>query len=145
MRALWFDRQGALGDLRVRSDLPRPAAGPGEALVAIRAAGVNPSDPKNVLGRMASTTLPRVPGRDFAGVVEEGPAEWRGREVLGSVNALGFSRDGTHAEWAVVPCDGLVEKPPQLSFEAAAALGVPFVTAAAMLDAAGVATGETVL
>ncbi|MFL5300580.1 MAG: zinc-binding alcohol dehydrogenase family protein [Anaeromyxobacteraceae bacterium] len=144
MLGLWFEKTGSLAALAVRDDLPRPSPGPGEALVRVRAAGVNPSDPKGVLGRMAEMTAPRVPGRDFAGVVEEGPPEWLGREVLGSGGGLGFGRDGTHAEWVVVAADALVAKPASLSFEAAAGLGVPWVTAAAMVDAAHITAGDVV-
>jgi hypothetical protein len=39
------------------------------------AASINPSDVKNVAGGMKQRTLPRIPGRDFSGVVEAGPAD----------------------------------------------------------------------
>jgi NADPH:quinone reductase-like Zn-dependent oxidoreductase len=45
------------------------------------AAPINPSDVKNVEGKMEHTTLPRVPGRDCAGTVIRGPADWIGAEV----------------------------------------------------------------
>jgi len=48
------------------------------------AASINPSDVKNVAGAMKQTTPPRIPGRDFAGVVEVGPSEWIGAEVWGT-------------------------------------------------------------
>jgi NADPH:quinone reductase len=145
MRALRFSRQGTLDGLEVVV-LPDPIPQPGEALVEVRAAGLNPSDPKNVLGKMAQTTLPRVPGRDFAGVVVAGSAAWRGSEVLGSGDGLGFTRDGSHAELLAVPEEALVLKPPALSFEQAAAIGVPFMTAwSALVTAAGIQRGETAL
>ena len=122
---------------------PSPAAG--DALVAVRAAGVNPSDVKNVEGRMAQTRPPRTPGRDFAGVVDAGPPEWRGAAVWGSGGDLGFTRDGTHAEAIVVPVAALARKPERLSFAEAAAVGTPFVTAYLGLARASVAAGDTVL
>ena len=80
MRAVRFE---AFGDPTVLdvADVPAPAAGEGTALVRVMAASINPSDVKNVAGAMKQTTLPRIPGRDFSGVVEAGPAEWVGAEV----------------------------------------------------------------
>ncbi|GAA4538665.1 hypothetical protein [Pseudonocardia xishanensis] len=45
----------------------------------------------NVAGVMEGTVLPRVPGRDFAGIVVDGPARWRGAEVWGTGGDLGFA------------------------------------------------------
>jgi len=100
-----------------------------EVLVRVRAAGVNPSDVKNVLGRFHETTLPRTPGRDFAGVVVSGPEEWIGREVWGTGAELGFTHEGTHAEYIALPMGGLSLKPASLSFALAASCGVPYTTA----------------
>jgi NADPH:quinone reductase len=100
-----------------------------EVLVRVRAAGVNPSDVKNVLGRFHETTLPRTPGRDFAGVVVSGPEEWIGREVWGTGAELGFTHEGTHAEYIALPMGGLSLKPASLSFPLAASCGVPYTTA----------------
>src|ERR1700728_2157030 len=141
MRALRFSRQGTLDGLEVVV-LPDPVPQPGEALVEVRAAGLNPSDPKKDLDKMAQTTLPRVPGRDFAGVVVDVSAAWRGAEVLGSGDGLGFTRDGSHAELLAVPEEALVHKPSALSFEQAAAIGVPFMTAwSALVTAAAAPVG----
>jgi NADPH2:quinone reductase len=98
MMALRFDRTGDLDALRLAEvDAPEPAAG--HVRVRIAAAGLNPSDVKNVLGRFPYTTLPRTPGRDFAGVVDRGPAGRVGLEVWGTGNELGFTHDGSHAEY----------------------------------------------
>ncbi|WP_373926543.1 alcohol dehydrogenase catalytic domain-containing protein [Paludisphaera borealis] len=78
--------------------MDRPVPQAGEVLVRVQAAAINPSDVKNVLGKMGMTTVPRTPGRDFAGVVEQGPPEWIGRPVFGTGGDLGFRRDGSHAE-----------------------------------------------
>jgi NADPH2:quinone reductase len=117
----------------------------GEALVRIHAAGVNPSDVKNILGRFPETTLPRTPGRDFAGVVDVGPPEWAGRDVWGTGAQLGFSRDGTHAEYLSLPVGALTAKPVSLSFAQAASGGVPYTTAWNALDRSGVASGTSVV
>jgi len=128
VKALRFDRFGSLDALQlVEMDTPVPAES--EALVRVVAAGVNPSDVKNVLGLFHETTLPRTPGRDFAGVVEKGPKEWIGREVWGTGSELGFSHDGTHAEYLVIPTIALALKPVSLSFALAASCGVPYTTA----------------
>ena len=71
MKALRFEKFGGLDVLEV-AELPRPVPQAGEVLVAIRAASINPSDVKNVAGKMEGTTLPRTPGRDFAGYVADG-------------------------------------------------------------------------
>src|SRR5262249_12797801 len=125
---------------------PRPTPGHGEVLVRVRAAAVNPSDIKNVLGGFAQTTVPRTPGRDFAGVVEAGPPEWAGREAFGTGGGLGFTRAGSRAEVLAVRVEGVVENPARLSFEEAAAVGVGYMTAWSALVAAGqLRSGETVL
>jgi NADPH2:quinone reductase len=115
-------------DLRLENcDAPHP--GPDEVLVEVRAAGVNRSDVSAAIGRMPQALWPRTPGRDWAGVVVEGPPGLIGREVFGAGGDLGITRDGTHASHLVVPRDALVEKPACLTLEQAGSLGVPFVTA----------------
>jgi hypothetical protein len=60
-------------------DLPREL--PADyAVVEIRSAGVNPSDVRAVLGAMPHAVWPRTPGRDYAGVVVEGPRQFLGRD-----------------------------------------------------------------
>jgi NADPH:quinone reductase-like Zn-dependent oxidoreductase len=120
--------------------------GPDEVVVEVRAAGVNPSDVKAATGLMPYAVFPRTPGRDFAGVVVDGPREWLGREVFGSSGDLGIRRDGTHATHLVVEAEAVVEKPNSISWEEAAGIGVPFVTAMEGLRRAGIPkAGETVL
>ena len=145
MQALRFYEFGGFEKLRVES-VPDPEPKPGEMVVRIRAASLNPSDAKNVLGRMEGTTLPRTPGRDFAGVVVDGPAKMLGTEVWGTGGDLGFTRDGTHAELLVVPVGGVRPKPKHLSFEEAAAAGVNFVTAwLGLIEVARFQSGEIAL
>ncbi|WP_439575033.1 quinone oxidoreductase family protein [Phreatobacter sp.] len=117
-----------------------------DALVEIRAAAVNPSDAKAAIGMMPYAVFPRTPGRDFAGVVVEGPRQFLGREVFGSSGDLGIRRDGTHATHVLVEATGLVEKPATISLVEAAGIGVPFVTAQEGFRRAGrPKPGETVL
>jgi len=86
------------------------------------------------------------PGRDYAGIVIDGPADMIGREVFGSSGDLGIRRDGTHATHLVVEADAVVEKPTNLSWEEAAGIGVPFVTAMEGFRRAGMPNkNETVL
>lgn len=100
-----------------------------QVLIEVKAAAVNPSDVKAATGLMAYAVFPRTPGRDYAGIVIDGPAGTIGREVFGSSGDLGIRRDGTHATHLVVEADAVVEKPKNLSWEEAAGIGVPFVTA----------------
>lgn len=81
-----------------------------ECLIKIEAAGVNPSDFVGVLGYFAYAKLPRIPGRDYAGVVVDGPKEYMGMEVWGSGGDIGLTKDGTHAEYIVIPINALSEK-----------------------------------
>jgi NADPH:quinone reductase-like Zn-dependent oxidoreductase len=145
MQALRFHHFGGFENLHVET-LPDPQPNPGEVIVRVRAASLNPSDAKNVLGRMEGTTLPRTPGRDFAGVVINGPSSMIGAEVWGTGGDVGFTRDGTHAELLVLPIGGVRPKPKNLTFEQAAVVGVNFVTAwLGLIESAHFQSGETVL
>ena len=113
MRALRFTSFGDPSVLEL-AEVAVPAIAETTALVRVMAASINPSDVKNVAGAMKQTTLPRIPGRDFAGVVEAGPSEWIGAAVWGTGGDTGFTRDGTHAEVIAVPVVSLRRKHPQL-------------------------------
>jgi NADPH2:quinone reductase len=146
MKALRFAKTGSLDELKIQ-DVPRPAPDPGSILVAVKAAGLNPSDAKNVLGRMHQTKVPRTPGRDFAGIVAEGTEAFPvGAEVFGSGGDLGFASDGSHAEYVKVPVEAVQPKPRALTFEQAATVGIPYLTAwRALIDVASLKEGETIL
>jgi NADPH:quinone reductase-like Zn-dependent oxidoreductase len=107
--------------------LPRPGAG--EVVVEVHAAAVNPSDVKAAMGFMPYAVFPRTPGRDFAGIVIDGPSGLLGQAVFGSSGDLGIRRDGTHASHLLVEEAGVVLKPAGISLPEAAGIGVPFVTA----------------
>ncbi|MGD0474977.1 MAG: zinc-binding alcohol dehydrogenase family protein [Candidatus Velthaea sp.] len=144
MRALRFDAFGDPSVLHL-ADVADPVAGIGFAVVRVTGASINPSDVKNVAGAMEGTSLPRTPGRDFAGVVEGGPAEWLGREVFGTGGDLGFTVDGTHAESLVVPVSALTPKPAHLTAAEAASVGVTSVVAwQGLIEYAVLQPGEVV-
>ncbi|HFJ9766015.1 TPA: zinc-binding alcohol dehydrogenase family protein, partial [Pseudomonas aeruginosa] len=144
MKALQFDRTGDLAALKL-VDMPDPLPAADEVRVEIRAAGLNPSDVKNVLGRFPYTTLPRVPGRDFAGVVVEGPKALLGQAVWGTGREPGFFRDGSHAQFLTLPAAGVALKPESLSFAQAASCGVPYSTAWDALQRSQVKAGTRLL
>jgi NADPH2:quinone reductase len=109
----------------------------GNVTIDVHAAGINPSDAKAMLGLMPSAVFPRTPGRDFAGIVVDGPAQLIGTEVWGSGGDVGISRNGSHAERLVLPAEAVRRKPRALSMVEAGTIGVPFVTAHEGLRRAG--------
>jgi NADPH:quinone reductase-like Zn-dependent oxidoreductase len=134
--------------------LPIPTLKPGHALVKINYACIHPSDRLNAQGLFPSTTLPRIPGRDFSGTVVEisesdktsTSKSWIGKQVYGtSGSSLGFTSDGPHAQYCLIPHEALVEKPSSLSALQAATVGVPFTTALICLQRAQVKSDDIVL
>ncbi len=107
----------------------KPVIGPTEALIKVSMAAINPSDVKASLGHMPQAIFPRTPGRDYVGVVAEGPKAWIGKTVFGSGGDVGITRNGSHASYLVLPTNALIEKPSDLSDAQAACIGVPWVTA----------------
>src|SRR6516164_2822555 len=145
MKALSFAQYGPPSVLAF-ADLAIPEASPGkEVRVQVQASAVNPSDVKNVAG-VFHASLPRVPGRDYVGTVVSGGDSWEGKEVWGTGPGFGVVRDGAHAEFVLVPIEGLSEKPARLSAVEAATVGVPYVAAwRTLVDAASIQSGETIL
>ncbi|WAJ43187.1 zinc-binding alcohol dehydrogenase family protein [Mycobacterium sp. Aquia_216] len=144
MRALRFNEFGDPDVLHI-ADLPDPHATAQEAVIRIEAASINPSDVKNVAGQMDWTVLPRTPGRDFAGVVVDGPAGWEGAAVWGTGGDVGFTRDGSHAELISVPVEALARKPEQLTFDEGSTVGVNFVIGwHGAVETAQLKAGETI-
>eukprot|EP00899_Mesostigma_viride_P002225 jgi/Mesvir1/12002/Mv00306-RA.2 len=92
-----------------------------------------------------SFSLPGSQGRDFAGTVVDGPAAWVGADVWGSAPKMGFTQDGSHAQFCLVPLDCIAHLPGGLSYSQGAALGVPFGTAYAGLAAASIKPGDIVV
>jgi NADPH2:quinone reductase len=145
MKAIQFKTFGAPGVLEF-IELPKPQAVEGSAIVRVHSSSANPSDVKNVSGLFGKTTLPRIPGRDFSGVVVEGPSEWLGPEVWETGGDIGFTRDGGQAEFLRIPAAALARKPESLSHEQASAVGVNFVVAwLGTINYAKVTASETIV
>ena len=144
-RAVRFDRYGDRDVLYV-GEIPMPVPAPGQVVVEVRAAGINPGETSIREGRQHDrfpATFPSGEGSDLAGVVTavgDGVDRWAtGDEVLG------FSWErSSHASHVAVPAEQLVRKPPGLSWEVAGSLYVAGCTAFAAVRAVGAAPGDTV-
>jgi NADPH:quinone reductase-like Zn-dependent oxidoreductase len=141
-----FDHYGDIDVLNV-VDVERPVPAAGEALVRVKAAGINPGEAsirKGLMAEIFPATFPSGEGSDLAGVVEEvGPGVESvavGDEVVGWTDGR-----ASHAEFVVVPAEQLVPKPPGVSWEAGGALFVAGVTAYAAVRAVGLTQGDTVV
>ncbi|KAM0255614.1 hypothetical protein ACHAQJ_005619 [Trichoderma viride] len=147
MKALRLLRESAGEPPRlIFTQIPKPTLVPHHVLVKVHASAIHPSDVGNALGHFPYTQYPRVAGRDYAGVIEEGPEELVGQEVYGtSGHAYAFTKDGFQAEYCLVHEDDIVLKPRNISFVQAATLGVPFTTAAQMVERASITESDTVL
>jgi NADPH:quinone reductase len=127
---------------------PVPVPGPGEVLVEVHAAAVNPLDVVNALG-MLGTPLPMIPGGDFAGVVVS-DGDYSGEEVWGCGPALGMAlvtkRPGTHARFVAIPETWLSRKPERLTMTEAAAVGRSYWVAwQTVMNTMQLLPGETIL
>jgi len=115
----------------------QPVPAPDECVIKVLYSGVNPSDVIGVLGAFPRAKWPRYTGRDYAGIVIDGPAEMIGLEVWGSGGELGIRRNGSHAAYLVIPAAAVSAKPANISMQEAAGVGVPFITAYEGLRKAG--------
>jgi NADPH:quinone reductase-like Zn-dependent oxidoreductase len=145
-RAVRFDRYGAVDVLNVE-EVERPVPGPGQVLVRVKAAGINPGEAsirKGLMHELFPATFPSGEGSDLAGVVEEvGPGvdSWSARDEV-----IGWSDErSSHAELVVVPAGHLVRKPAGVPWDQAGALFVAGVTAYAAVRAVGLSEGDTVV
>ncbi len=150
MRAMTYDRFGGTEVLSgTRRPLPRVA--PGEVLVRVRCAAVNPVDWKIMSGGlkdMIDTVFPVVPGWDVAGVVEQVgidvPECAVGDEVIAYARK-DHVHGGTFAEYVSVPVRCLAPRPAALSWEQSAGLPLAGLTAYQTLVRLGTGEGDTVL
>ncbi|WP_306214114.1 NADP-dependent oxidoreductase [Actinoplanes sp. RD1] len=145
MRAVRFDEYGDRGVLYV-ADLPTPEPAPGEVLVEVRAAGINPGEIPIRTGAYHERwpgTFPSGQGSDLAGVVTALGAGVTGRAIGDEV--LGWSwRRSSQATHVTVPAGQLVAKPPALDWVTAGGLYVVGVTAYSAVRAIDPRPGETV-
>ena len=127
-------------------DKPRP--GPGQILVEVRAAGVNPVDHKVRSGRfkaVQSRELPSEFGSEVSGVVEEVGSGVERFSVGDEVFGWPASGHGAFCEYTVADQDAVVTKPPQVSFVDAAALPVSAATAYDGLVQLNLSAGQALL
>lgn len=126
-------------------DLPEP--GEGQVTIAVRAAGVNPSDVKRLAGRFGTPDLPLRIGTEAAGVVTavgagaEGPA---GPISVGD-EVIAYPITGGFADAITVKASSVLPKPRPLDWAQAANLLLTGVTAWHLLEATGVTSGDQVL
>ncbi len=146
MRAVQFHEYGGIGVLGVE-EVERPVPGPGQVLVEVRAAGIQPGEAMIRRGLRHGrwpATFPSGQGSDLAGVVAELGAETRGFAVGDEV--LGFThRRASHAEYVVVDDVNLVPLPRGLPWDVAGSLYVAGTTAYATVFAVDPGPGETVV
>eukprot|EP01018_Ginkgo_biloba_P017890 Gb_28399 [translate_table: standard] len=150
----WFYNQYGPLDVLQFGDFPVPTAGPGQVLIKVRAAALNPVDFKRREGifKDSDSDFPAVPGCDVSGIVVdvgEGVSKFnKGDEVYSDVQDFteGKPRQcGTLAQYTAVE-EGLVAlKPKNLSFEEAASLPLALLTAQQAFDTVNFQKGQSVL
>jgi NADPH:quinone reductase-like Zn-dependent oxidoreductase len=150
MRAITVSQYGAPSEL---TQMPDPHPGPGQVLIKVQVAGVNPMDRQIADGYLQSTMaaqFPLVLGADLAGVVEAlGDRASRfsaGDELFGQLLIAPIGSAGTYAEYVTVSEDvPLVRIPQGLDQAEAASLPTTGVTALEIIESLGQITGKTVL
>ncbi|MER5928867.1 NADP-dependent oxidoreductase [Streptomyces sp. NPDC002054] len=150
MRAMTYDTYGG-PEVLAETRLPRPKYGPGEVLVRVRRAAVNPVDWKIMAGALdglMEVTYPVVPGWDVAGTVEavgiDTPEFAVGDEVIAYARK-DWVHGGTFAEYVTVPVRALAAKPAALDWDQAAGLPLAGLTAHQLLTRLGTRASDTVL
>jgi NADPH:quinone reductase-like Zn-dependent oxidoreductase len=145
-RAVRFDHYGGIDVLQV-VDVPDPVPGPGEVLVRVKAASINPGEAKIREGALHSrfpATFPSGQGSDLAGVVEGVGVDVTTVGIGDEV--IGYSDNrNSQAELAVVPAEHLTPRPPAVPWEVAGSLHVAGVTAWAAVRAVSLSDDDTVV
>lgn len=145
MKAAAFSEFGGPEVLRAM-EIETPEAGEGQVRVRVRAAGVQPFDVAVRQGWMpagVSGGLPRIPGNEFAGVVDQVGEGVRGISTGDEV--LGFNLLNSYAEYIVVPAENVTAKPANMPWEVAGGFTAGTQTAHIALRQLGVGEGDTVL
>ncbi len=128
MKAIVVHEFGAPEVMKLE-EIPKPAPGPGQLLVRIKAAGINPADTYMRTGTYArKPALPYTPGFDGAGTVESIGANVSGWKANDRVY-LNASAPGTYAEYIVVEAANAHPLPERIAFAQGAGLHVPYATA----------------
>ena len=132
MKAIVYRRYGGPERLEL-ADIPRPVPGPGQVLVRVLAASVNPVDWKLASGELRlilPVKMPNVPGFDVAGEVAELGPGVQGFTPGDRVHArIGHGRGGASAEYAVCGIDVTTKSPPGMDPGEAAGLPLAGLTA----------------
>ena len=149
MQAIQIQEFGDPQVLQVK-EISIPAPGPGELLLRVHAAAVNPVDTSIRAGRasgLSGAELPYVPGFDASGVVAAIGSEVDSFQVGDEVFAmLNLRRGGAYAEYAIVLEEEAAPKPPRISHAEAAAIPLVALTAwQALFDVAKLQKDQTIL
>jgi NADPH:quinone reductase-like Zn-dependent oxidoreductase len=145
-KAVRFEEYGDVDVLKV-VEVERPVPGPGQVVVRVKAAGINPGEAtirKGLMHERWPATFPSGQGSDLAGIVEE-----RGDGVTAFAvgdEVIGFTHDrASHAELVAVDADHLTYRPAGVPWDVAGALFVAGTTAYAAVHAVAPDKGETVV
>jgi NADPH:quinone reductase-like Zn-dependent oxidoreductase len=145
-KAVRFERYGDV-DVLEEVDVPGPVPGPGQVVVRVRAAGINPGEAairRGLLHERWPATFPSGQGSDLAGVVDE-VAEGVTDVAVGD-EVIGFTHDrASQAELVAVDADHLVPRPPGVPWEVAGALFVVGATAYAATEAVAPGPDDTLV
>ena len=146
MRAVRFDRYGGIDVLDV-VEVPAPVPGPGQLLVRVKDAGINPGEAKireGLLDERWPATFPSGQGSDLAGIVEhvgDGVEGWAaGDEVIGFTH-----NRASQAELVVVEAENVTARPAGVPWPVAGSLFVAGTTAYAVVRAVSASSGDTVV
>jgi NADPH:quinone reductase-like Zn-dependent oxidoreductase len=145
-KAVRFAEYGDIDVLQV-VEVARPKPGPGEVLIHVKAAGINPGESRIRQGALRErfpATFPSGQGSDLAGVVDElGPDV---ADVAVGDEMIGFTNNrASQAEFVTVAADDLTPRPPGVSWEVAGSLFVVGATAWAATRAVGSKPGDVVV
>lgn len=145
-KAVRFQQYGGIEVLQV-VDVERPVPGPGQVLVRVVAASINPGEAAIRMGVLHDrwpATFPSGQGSDLAGVVEEIGEGVEGFAAGDEVIGFTDSR-ASHAEFVLVPAENLTHRPAGVPWEQAGSLFVAGTTAYAAIRAVGAGAGDTVV
>jgi NADPH2:quinone reductase len=133
MKSWLLDKLEGVKNLRL-DDVPEPTAGPGEAVISVLLAGLNPADAYLAIGQYPTkATMPHILGRDAIGIVAgvgEGVTDFRpGDRVIVLRSEAGVNRQGTFAQRVAVPVESLASVPAGWTDEQAAGAALVYLTA----------------